>query len=221
MKKNKKEIILNGEIFDSRDELFFYQWLLELQKHGVVNGVICHPNLPELLPAVKIKCAKMDKKVVKVTEMTLTRPATYTPDFLIYWCDGFRSIIYEIHNELNIMKYPTFFANKNKFSFDFTLIDCKPNVSDTFLKYGSSRVLSLQQKILYNKHKLFVQKIHVFELFEATFWPVDLLIRRQKTAKNKRSCREWIAMMMESAKYDFEKVVEAQEIFEKSVDKNN
>ena len=70
-KKGTKKPEKYGITFDSVDEQYFYDWLLDAKKAGLIKGFIYHPEAVEVFPAYV-----EGKK-------TILHSCTYTPDFII------------------------------------------------------------------------------------------------------------------------------------------
>lgn len=70
-KKGTKKPEKYGITFDSVDEVFFYDWLLDAKKAGLIKGFIYHPEPVLVFPDYVEK-----KKIV-------LRKCSYTPDFIL------------------------------------------------------------------------------------------------------------------------------------------
>ena len=70
-KKGKAKPEKYGIVFDSIDEIFFYEYCLEAKKAGLLKEFIYHPSSIEVFPAYV-----EGKKTVR-------HSCTYTPDFII------------------------------------------------------------------------------------------------------------------------------------------
>lgn len=70
-KKGKAKPEKYDIVFDSIDEIFFYEYCLEAKKAGLIEGFFYHPDPIEVFPAYV-----EDKK-------TILHSCTYTPDFII------------------------------------------------------------------------------------------------------------------------------------------
>lgn len=82
MQKSKygsKKIVIDGIVFDSKDEGKYYEYLKKLKSQGKILNFELQPKY-ELQPSFK----KMGKQY---------RAITYAPDFLIYHIDGSEELI--------------------------------------------------------------------------------------------------------------------------------
>lgn len=59
--------------FDSTDEIFMYQWLLQLKQHNIIDQIVLQPESFEL----------SQKVTHPITDKSLLRPHVYTADFKI------------------------------------------------------------------------------------------------------------------------------------------
>jgi hypothetical protein len=73
-KYKNEPVMFNGIPFDSRDELRYYQFLLDLKQRGVISEIVLQPCV-ELMP----KFEKHGRKYKAIT---------YTPDFLVTYSNG-------------------------------------------------------------------------------------------------------------------------------------
>ena len=70
-KKGTKKPEKYGITFDSVDEQYFYDWLLDAKKAGLIKGFIYHPEAVEVFPAY------VEKK------KTVLHKCSYTADFIL------------------------------------------------------------------------------------------------------------------------------------------
>ena len=74
-KKGTKKPEKYGIIFDSADEIWMYDWLLDAKKVGLIESFIYHPESILIVPEYK-----EGKKVI-------LHKSSYTPDFIIIGID--------------------------------------------------------------------------------------------------------------------------------------
>lgn len=155
MGKNKRnqidiECSLGKFKVDSNEEVGFLHWCEDLVKQNLIEiNLECfyQPPAYELLPPVKILDGKKEK--------TLLREHNYTLDFII-----------KIKPELfNIFpKLSKYLIN----SFDNY---CYIDIKGMFNKNGGDRSFAINQKLLYNKYQIFVNKVIPDKLYEYSFLP--------------------------------------------------
>lgn len=156
----KKSYIYKNITYDSQEEIDFVIFLEEAKKYKLIKKYIYQPPSYELSPKAVYYDINGKKKTL--------RAHNYTADFLIYPNSLF--------NELNHGLIP----NKDK----TFLIDVK----GTFNKNGGDRILPIHQKWMFDKYKLFVNKV-IPELFfkqaniapEALRWNKN--IKKEKVLK--------------------------------------
>ena len=85
----KKVIEYNSIIFDSKDEMLYYQYLLDLQSKGMIKGFERQVRI-ELIPALT------------TFEGNKQRPICYVADFLVHVTAGY-SVYVEIKGFANVL----------------------------------------------------------------------------------------------------------------------
>ena len=153
-----------GIIFDSKEEIDFYKWALELQQSGYISKIIYHPEPLELSGrAVKTIEVKLKTKI-KEKDKFLLNPHEYTADFILYPNEKF----WELGVKLEVSPDGLIYID----------------VKGTWNKYESDTKFSINQKWVYQKYGIFVNKVIPKKLFKKSFAPN---IRHKKTgAKLKR-----------------------------------
>lgn len=178
----KKTIDFDGIKFDSEEERLFYIYVNELKDRGYIDEYEYHTNEYNLFDPVKIKWIKQLKTKQKNMEKSLLQGHIYTPDFHIFWTLKAYKIFYcDITDGEYIGKVP--FVNNvgQKYEEDRgTIIEIKPS----FDFQNMSRMFIINQKWMWQKHDLYVQKIVPQKLFEKTFTPEKALYT--KTGKIKK-----------------------------------
>ena len=199
----KQKLVYDGFEFDSRDEIKFYKWLRSLQKKGLIEGIYPHGKTYTLFEPVKREVIKVLKTKTKVEEKTLLRGANYTCDFIITFPEEWRSILFEYHDSKWLKNDPVFIANRVENMPPFCIIDVKGIIPDRYNKSDSLAKFSMTQKIMYEVHGLFVQKVVCDKLFEKTFWPYDILNRkRTKLPKNLKTVDQFVLDIIKDSKYE-------------------
>lgn len=112
--KNKK-IVIDGITFDSKDESYYYQYLLKLKAEGKIINFELQPKY-ELQPAFQ----KNGKKY---------RPIYYVADFLVYHNDGSEEVI-----DIKGMAVPVALLKRKEFDYHYPELKLTWLVRN--LKYG-------------------------------------------------------------------------------------
>lgn len=145
------------ESFDSKEEWYFNLWLCELEKKGLVNQSKYHPKPFTLSDPVRIAYKKNLKTKIKDEEFFLLASHDYQADWLIYWDERLKDIFYSdpALPGRSPKDYP-FIVNwsETRGSF-FSVIDVK----GTFNQNDAYRRFSIDQKWVYQKYGVYVQKI--------------------------------------------------------------
>lgn len=141
----------NGIEFDSNEEIEFYMWIQE----AVLNDLIYeHYYQPEeyILSTKKIRLVEKKLKTkTKKVEKHLLHPHKYTPDFSVYLTATGLDLIPFICAE----------------GIENAIIDIK----GSFNQHGGDREFSINQKWVYEKYGVFVNKVVPEKLFKATWVP--------------------------------------------------
>lgn len=150
---NMPKIEYDNIDFDSVEELEFYHWCVEAKNKGIILGFIYQPPSYTLSTKKTYTVPKQLKTKIRYDEKTLLRPHVYTADFMLYSEPG-----------TNMDKFPNYIFIG---SGGEILIDVK----GTFNMYGGDRELSINQKWLYDKFDIYVNKVVPEKLFKATWVP--------------------------------------------------
>ena len=164
--------------FDSTEELHFYHWCVEAQRHGVLQTFRYRPAKFDLSDSVVEAIPQFGKSGKPITPKTkvLLRPATYTADFRIeFAAHGMASLC----GFQNLQEY----------------IDVKP-----MFHRADSRAakFSILQKWLYQRHQVLVVPVVTVELFARTWMPSLAMltptgrVRGGKSVKGMRTVQEFL-----------------------------
>ena len=170
-KKTKKEWISpSGTRLASYEELEFWHWCEEAKKAGVIRTFSYQPKTFELAPAVKFsKQITLKTKVVE-REFSLLNNAVYTPDFLVI-ADGV----------FDKMKHGLHAGGKCDYWID---------VKGAFSMYNDDVKFSLLRKWLYDKYRIFANKVIPSDFFRLTFIPEKLRYKNNGERRTKyAACR--------------------------------
>ena len=160
--------------YDSPEELYVSWYLDELGEAGYVIQVDFHPDSYRLSPQVKYKRYKMLKTKIKEIPSTLLQEHIYTPDFLVYWTQEAVSIFFKGTGG-------PFFPDMQTEILQRTIWEVKP----PFDRNNMTRLFTINQKWVYDKYGVYVQKIIPQKLFRDTFTPQRYLLTDSGKQKRK------------------------------------
>jgi hypothetical protein len=146
--------------FDSKEELYFYWWALELIEAKLILNLQYHPKPFLLFDGLKILRHEQLKTKIKNKEKIILSNHEYQADFLIYWNKKGHRIFYadSITDSpgTNVIHKVPFITNYNiTKNISFSVIDVK----GTFNQNDAYRRFSIDQKWIYQKFNIYVQKI--------------------------------------------------------------
>ena len=162
-------------IFDSDEELIFWCWLKEAEVRGIVSDIKFHPYFFKLSDSATIRFDKYMKTKVKAIDKHILRGHDYTPDF------SFCIEHHKIH-DLNYLVENGYPPEK------YMLVDVK----GTFSQNGDGKQFAINQKWVYAKQGVYVQKIVPSKLFRKSFGP-EICRFTPKTLKPNMS-KEYIGL---------------------------
>jgi len=137
--------------FKSDEEWFFYNWLLEAEKKNLIYGIIYQPKPFLLSNRAVCQYEKKLKTKTKLVEKFLFAKHSYTPDFC-----------FRVRGPLK-----NSFIHSKFLEHDVAIVDVK----GIFNKYGDPKQFSINQKWMYAKYGLYVEKIVPEKLFKKTWCP--------------------------------------------------
>jgi hypothetical protein len=152
MKKQKPTY--KGVEYDSQEEIEFFMWIEEGIKAGLIMPkVIYQPEAYELSPKQTKTVLKQLKTKVKEVEKHLFHPHKYTADF------EFTFRVKGLNLNLPL--------EGGKWSDTKIVVDVK----GSFNQHGGDRVFSINQKLVYDTHGDYVNKVVPEKLFKSTWCP--------------------------------------------------
>jgi len=168
--------------FDSKEEEYIYWWLLELKEAGYITEIETHPESFMLSEDVKgiitVKLAEVRK--------TILAKHSYTCDFKVHWSAKASGIFYKDLSESSASAL-LFITSFNR---NITYLEVKP----LFDQNNMERLFKVNQKWMYNTHKVFVNKVIPVKLgkttksrglFNNTFTPERYLLTDKGKQKRK------------------------------------
>ena len=183
--------------FASKEEKYFYWYLDELIKRNIVVAFKYQPKLFILADPVSVSYQKQLKTKAKTVNTGFLQDHTYQADFLLYWNPEYHGKIFVGHEDsldCSIKKYP-FIANfSNQKKCYYSVVDVK----GTYNQNDAWRRFSIEQKWVFQKYGIYVQKIITHPqvtkegkmipataLFPNTFVPKRFLLTDKSEAKRK------------------------------------
>ncbi len=168
---------MNFKDFASKEEYFFSGWLVEAEKAKLVKGIHYQPNSFCLSEREVVIYTKQLKTKTKKMEKFLFRPHIYTPDF--YFQAAGKLIKYFVN--------PCYFESKGVYV----------DVKGIFNKYGDQKQFSINQKWVYQKFGIYIEKVVPEKLFKKTWCPEVArysLVQKKPVAKyvNCRNINEFL-----------------------------
>ena len=162
---------------DSNEECEFYHWLLEGHSKGLVKTYNYHIRSYPLTPKqtyVHLQSLKTkSKEVIK----TLFQPHEYTPDFIVEFTDKF----FNTFDKTLLTSIP--YVSKNPFVID---------IKGQFARNGGAREFSINRKLMYHFHNIYVHKVIPEEFFKVTWLPNECKFTlKKKQVKTKYDSKEW------------------------------
>lgn len=167
---------------DSKEEVYFSWWLDELLSAGFIESWGYHSETFALSDRVQYQVRRQLKTKIRVDDMLLLHPHTYTPDFVVRWEKKADGVFYNnVESGKDLRECPIVAQAGTSH------IDIKPKAwgrGDSFMA-----LFSVRQKWVYDKHGVFIQPVVVTgkagALFERTFVPERFLTTDISGAKRK------------------------------------
>ena len=167
MGKNKKSNIIYDDIeFDSKEELEFYHWCIEAKKYKIISDFKYNCESYQLSPKQTIDEERQLKTKTKIVSKHLFHEHIYTPDFHLFKGERWGVIDKE-------SKLISSHDNKTEIVID---------VKGTFQMHDGSRSFSINQKWMYEKYGIYVNKLIPEKFFKLTWVPESC----KMTAKTKQ-----------------------------------
>ena len=137
--------------FKSDEEFFFYNWLLEGQENGLITDIDYQPEPYLLTPRATTTYNKIVRGKEKHVEKFLFNPHKYTTDFKFSVASSLKE----------------YFIHSMYFDRCTIIVDIK----GVFNKYGDPKQFSMNQKWVYDKYGVYVEKIVPDKFFKKTWCP--------------------------------------------------
>lgn len=168
--------------FDSDEEKYFSWYLDELTAKGIILEWEYHPKEFKLCDKVQHEFMRHMKTMTKPDIAFLMHPHDYQADFVIRWNPGWEGRLFMTLDGPLSLNY-AFIANIGKTKNPYSVIDVKGGFVGP--RNNSGVTFPLNQKWVYQKYKIYVQKIIPQQLFKETFTPDKYLLTNVSGRKRK------------------------------------
>lgn len=176
MAKSKNKPTYNEIEFDSNEEIEFYHWIQEAMEYGFIKDFSYNVKSYDLSPKVSVNIEKQLKTKTKIVSKHLLNAHIYTPDF-----------IFEVGE-----KFPLLEDKHGLYSPDGTFVI---DVKGSFQLHDGSRSFSMNQKWMYDKYGIYVNKVIPKKFFSKT-WVPEKCRFTEKTRKE-RACYKGIPTLID------------------------
>lgn len=170
LKKKNRTGIYKGIEWESFEELSFLYWAFELKNQGYIKSLrraesflLCDSMIHDFVVNLKTKSKPASEIVM--------HGHSYTPEFIIEWEPKGR---YKLFDSLsNSAKYTApLLAHIAGDGTYWSSVEIKP----MFDQNNMERLFKVNQKWMWQKHRVFVNLIRPQELFQKTFTPKEYLV---------------------------------------------
>lgn len=145
--------------YASQEEKNFSHYLDELHTAGYIYGYKYQPKPFQITEPVRYTWEKHLKTKIKNVEATLFNGYSYTADFFIIWKESAKGIFYQIlsdgHMSAKKEDVPFIAQIGRKTGNIITVVDVK----GTFSQNDAYSRFSKDQKLVWDKYKIYVQKV--------------------------------------------------------------
>ena len=203
---------LTEESFRSNEEIYFWWWLEDVVKHGIILSYQYEPEALILVPEATILQEKMSKtKAPKpfLTTLKITQQQTYTYDFKVIWNPAYQDVLFTRIDRILKMTTCFFYAKETEEGLA-SFVDVKGGFSPA--SSSSDIRFTLKQAMTYRLYKIYVQKVivvasykHKLErryrgLFVETFIPERYLFTDKSGLNRKinfqfKTTQEWLSTL--------------------------
>jgi len=151
-KKKKQKPTYNGIEFDSPEEIEMYQWCEEAKNADILIDFIYQPPSYTLSTKQTYEVQKQLKTKVRIDERELLKPHIFTADFML----------------ISNIKHDFF---RFKINYDTNFYESTIDIKGNFSQFHDGKLFAVNQKWLYDKHGVYVNKVIPEELFKKTWVP--------------------------------------------------
>lgn len=149
-KNRASAYIRDGVVFDSQEEIEFYLFLQDCLRLGLIESYEYQPPAFELIPKVEVveKIPYKKKEGYKTVKRVLYQPHSYTADW-----------VFKIKP-----KFLKFFPNHGLRISKKNLVYV--DIKGAYNRFGGDRIFPINAKLLYQVHKLHVNKLVPIAFFQ-------------------------------------------------------
>ena len=163
--------------YDSPEELYVSWYLDELGEAEYLWSYDFQPVSFNLSLDVRYEWQQIMKTKTKSMSSALLQKHVYTPDFKVHWADKSIGLFIKSIKFVTINKSAPFWINNSGES----IWEVKPS----FDRNNMTRLFTINQKWVYDKYGIYVQKIIPWKLFAETFTPEKYLLTDSGKQKRK------------------------------------
>ena len=170
-KKVSKEGMYKGIPYESMGEYYFLCYCYELIDAGYMRAVNRSGSYM-LLQGLTHEYSTLSKRGSSSIHKSqcFLRPVSYTPDFICVWNKKALGRFIWVMGDNSKCSSP-FICHKTEDGDNFSLVECKPDYDFN----NKTQYFVLNQKLMWDKHKLFVNLEQTSKFFAATFTPREFL----------------------------------------------
>lgn len=153
----------------SKEEIWMFEYFLELQKKKIIKELISQPKPLVLSPAVPVTVIEKLKTKEKFISKNLIQEHIYTADFKIYWENAESPFHRSIH-KLD-KKFPPFIAQVQHGEW-VSYVEVKA----TYDANNMTRIFtSRTQPWIFDKYGVYINLVKIPDIFKHTFIPEKIL----------------------------------------------
>lgn len=167
--------------YDSLEELAFLQWAFELKEAGYIKSIERSESFL-LSDPMQINYAQQLKTKSKPMSQHIMAGHSYTPEFRIVW---YKKALDKIVQPLAHEKFENLFLGviedpkPSNMTFR-TYVEIKPQ----FDFHNGTRMFTINQKWMWQRHGIYVNLVKCPELFAKTFTPKEYLVTKTGKQRN-------------------------------------
>lgn len=154
--------------YDSNEEWYFSWYLQELQETGYIERIKYHPKSFSLFEKIDISFIEKLKTKERKAFRQLLKPHKYQADYLIIWTLKAENLFWSKDKYYNPFGYPFILTDiSGEVKSKRSIVDIK----GTFNKNESWTKFSINQKWVFERYGIYIQKLIPIKLFKASFTP--------------------------------------------------
>jgi len=141
--------------FDSTEERYFYDWLIELYNAGMIDWIYSERKTYRIVDEVRANRLVQLKTKSKIQSFVLTKKRDYTPDFIFKFNEKALGLFYYDQHS-GYKNRPYFYCNNNR---GIIYLDIKGEFAG---KLNSSATFPDRQSLMGTRFNIYVQKVIPF-----------------------------------------------------------